>query len=56
MIIAFMILCKGLVKRELQVTMISESPRPYRDAAMMKRLIKRLQREERNGTTIFDAL
>lgn len=42
-------LAKELVKRELQVTMISESPRPYRDAAMMRRLIRRLQGEERNG-------
>ena len=36
-------LAKELVKRKLEVTVISESPRPYKDAAMMKKVLQRLQ-------------
>ena len=40
----FMPLAKELVKRELDITIISESPRPYEDAAMMQKVVKRLQK------------
>jgi deoxyribonuclease-4 len=35
-------LAEALVTRDLDVTLISESPQPYRDAAMMKRVIRQL--------------
>jgi deoxyribonuclease-4 len=35
-------LADALVSRRLDVTLISESPRPYQDAAMMKRIIGKL--------------
>ena len=36
-------LAKQLIKRKLDVTLINESPQPYKDAAMMKRVLKELQ-------------
>jgi deoxyribonuclease-4 len=38
----FLPLAAALVTRDLDVTLISESPQPYRDAAMMKRVIRQL--------------
>jgi deoxyribonuclease-4 len=38
----FLPLAEALVGRSLDVTLISESPDPYRDAAMMKRVIRQL--------------
>jgi deoxyribonuclease IV len=35
-------LAEALVTRDLDVTLISESPQPYKDAAMMKRVIRQL--------------
>ena len=35
-------LAEALVARELDVTLISESPQPYKGAAMMKRVIRQL--------------
>jgi deoxyribonuclease-4 len=35
-------LAAELVKRKLDVTLINESPRPYKDAAMMKRVLQKL--------------
>ena len=40
----FMPLANELVRRELDITIISESPRPYEDAAMMQKVVKRLQK------------
>jgi deoxyribonuclease-4 len=36
-------LAKELVKRKVDVTLINESPQPYKDAAMMKRVLRNLQ-------------
>ena len=36
-------LAKALVKRQPDVTIINESTRPYKDAAMMKRVLQKLQ-------------
>ncbi len=36
-------LAKELVKKKLEVTIINESPRPYKDAVMMKKLIQKLE-------------
>jgi deoxyribonuclease-4 len=36
-------LAKELMRRKLNVTLINESPRPYEDAAMMKRMLLRFQ-------------
>lgn len=38
----FLPLAEALAGRGLDVTLINESPQPYRDAAMMKRVIRRL--------------
>lgn len=38
-----------LVRRKVEATLINESPRAYRDAVMMKRLIGRLQEEQEAG-------
>ena len=32
-----------LLKLKLDITLINESPQPYKDAAMMKRMLKKLQ-------------
>jgi deoxyribonuclease-4 len=37
-------LAQELVRRKIDLTLISESPAPYRDAAMMKRVIQRLSK------------
>ena len=34
-------LAKQLIKRKLDVTLINESPQPYKDAAMMKRVLQK---------------
>ena len=36
-------LAKELVKRKLDITIINESPKPYKDAAMMKKVLTQLQ-------------
>jgi deoxyribonuclease-4 len=36
-------LAKELVKRKLDITLINESPQPYKDAAMMKRVLRNLK-------------
>ena len=36
-------LARELVKRKLDVTLINESPQPYKDAAMMKRVLQKLR-------------
>jgi deoxyribonuclease-4 len=36
-------LAKQLIKRKLDVTLINESPRPYKDAAMMKKVLDKLR-------------
>jgi deoxyribonuclease-4 len=36
-------LAKELVKRKLDITLINESPQPYKDAAMMKRMLRNLK-------------
>lgn len=36
-------LANHLLKRKLDITLINESPQPYKDAAMMKRVLKKLQ-------------
>lgn len=36
-------LANQLLKRKLDITLINESPQPYKDAAMMKRMLKKLQ-------------
>jgi deoxyribonuclease-4 len=36
-------LAHQLLKRKLDITLINESPQPYKDAAMMKRMLKKLQ-------------
>ena len=36
-------LAKELVKGKMEVTIINESPQPYKDAAMMKRMLQKLQ-------------
>jgi deoxyribonuclease IV len=38
----FQPLAEALVSRSVEVTLINESPRPYRDAAMMKRVLEKL--------------
>jgi len=38
----FMPLAEALAGRDIEATLISESPRPYQDAAMMKRVVQRL--------------
>jgi deoxyribonuclease-4 len=35
-------LAEALISRHLDATLVNESPQPYRDAAMMKRVIRRL--------------
>jgi len=41
----FMPLAKELVRRDLDVTIINESPSPYEDAAMMKEVLQMLQKK-----------
>ena len=36
-------LAKQLIKRKLDVTLINESPQPYKDAAMMKRVLRKIR-------------
>ncbi len=36
-------LARQLVRRNFEITIINESPQPYEDAAMMKRVVERLQ-------------
>ena len=36
-------LAREMVRRDFDITLINESPRPYEDAAMMKRVVQRLQ-------------
>ena len=36
-------LARELVKRKLDITLINESPQPYKDAAMMKRVLRNLE-------------
>jgi deoxyribonuclease-4 len=36
-------LANQLLKRKLDITLINESPQPYKDAAMMKRTLKKMQ-------------
>jgi deoxyribonuclease-4 len=36
-------LVKELIKRKLDITLINESPQPYKDAAMMKKVLQKLQ-------------
>ncbi len=38
-------LAKLLIQRKLDVTIINESPQPYKDAAMMKRVLNKLQKQ-----------
>jgi hypothetical protein len=40
-----------LIKRRADVTIINESPKPYEDALMMKKLIIKLQHESRPYNT-----
>jgi deoxyribonuclease-4 len=40
----FQPLAEELIKRDLDVTIISESPKPYEDAVMMKKVIKEVSR------------
>lgn len=39
-------LARALVARNLEITIINESPQPYEDAAMMKRVVRELQHAE----------
>jgi deoxyribonuclease-4 len=36
-------LARALIKRQVDITIINESPKPYEDAIMMKKLIKKLE-------------
>jgi deoxyribonuclease-4 len=36
-------LARQMLKRKLDITLINESPQPYKDAAMMKRMFKKMQ-------------
>ncbi|UCF94625.1 MAG: TIM barrel protein [Desulfobacterales bacterium] len=38
-------LARQLVKRPLDITLINESPQPYKDAAMMKKMLRKYQRQ-----------
>jgi deoxyribonuclease-4 len=38
-------LAKELVRRDLDITIINESPEPYEDAAMMKKMIQTFQKK-----------
>ena len=38
-------LAKSLVKKDLDVTIINESPQPHKDAVMMKRVLQKLQKQ-----------
>jgi hypothetical protein len=40
----FMPLAKELVRRDLDITIINESPSPYEDAVMMKGALQRLDK------------
>lgn len=40
-------LARALIKRQANITIINESPKPYEDAIMMKKLIKKLEFEIR---------
>ena len=44
-------LAKELVRRDLDITIINESPSPYEDAAMMKEVLQMLQKKlEKKGS------
>jgi len=38
-------LARALIQRQANITIISESPKPYEDAIMMKKLIKKLEKQ-----------
>jgi len=38
-------LARALIQRQVDITIICESPKPYEDAIMMKKLIKKLERD-----------
>jgi deoxyribonuclease-4 len=42
----FLPLAEALIRRSIEATLINESPRPYLDAAMMKRVVGRLLAEQ----------
>ena len=44
----FLPLAVELVRRDLDITVISESPEPYEDAAMMKKVVQTLQKKLRS--------
>ena len=44
----FLPLAVELVRRDLDITVISESPEPYEDAAMMKKVVEKLQKKLRS--------
>ncbi len=41
-------LAKALIRRDLDITIINESPRPYEDAAMMKKVLQKLEMKSSN--------
>ena len=41
----FMPLANELIRRDLDITIINESPKPYADAAMMKEVLRKLKRK-----------
>ena len=43
----FMPLAAELVSRDLDITLINESPKPYEDAAMMKKVVQSLQKKQK---------
>jgi deoxyribonuclease-4 len=46
-------LAKELVGRDLDITIINESPEPYEDAAMMKKMIQTFQKKlEKRGSKL----
>jgi deoxyribonuclease-4 len=47
----FLPLAEELVQRDLDVTVINESPEPYEDAAMMKKVVEKLRRKLRSTTS-----
>jgi endonuclease IV len=39
-------LANELIRRDLDITIINESPNPYADAAMMKEVLQKLEKKE----------
>jgi deoxyribonuclease-4 len=46
----FLPLAAELVRRDLDITVINESPEPYEDAAMMKKVVQTLQKNRKSTT------